>query len=78
MGWFIFGCLLFSVAFLWSFDGDGNEFLIWALCFVGIIAILIHFFRIPTAMELHAGKAVIKYEIVNGVKVDSTFVFREK
>lgn len=29
-------------------------------------------------MDLHAGKAVIKYEVVDGVKVDSTFVFKDK
>lgn len=78
MGWFIFGGLLFSVALLWSFDGDGYEFLIWAVCFVGMIAIFVYFLGIPTAMDLHSDKAVIKYEIVDGVKVDSTFVFREK
>ena len=78
MLWFIFGCLLFIIAMLWSFDGDGHEFLIWILCFVGMIAILTHFFNIPTAMDLHAGRAVIKYEVVDGVKVDSTFVFKDK
>ena len=77
MGWFIFGCLLFIIAMLWSFDGDGHELIIWALCFVGMIAIFIHFLNTPTAMDLHAGKAVIKYEVVDGVKVDSTFVFRD-
>lgn len=77
MGWFIFGCLLFIIAMLWSFDGDGHELIIWALCFVGMIAIFIHFLNTPTAMDLHAGKAVIKYEVVDGIKVDSTFVFRD-
>lgn len=78
MLWFIFGCLLFIIAMLWSFDSDGHEFFIWALCFVGMIAILIYFLNTPTAMDLHAGKAVIKYEVVDGVKVDSTFVFKDK
>ena len=78
MGWAIFGGLLFSVALLWSFDGDGNELFIWALCFVSMIAMLIHFSNVPTAMDLHSGKAVIKYEVVDGVKVDSTFVFKDK
>ena len=31
----------------------------------------------PSAMDLHAGKAVIKCEVVDGVKVDSTFVFKD-
>lgn len=74
---FIFGSLLFVISMLLSCDGDGYEFIIWILCFVGMIAIFIHFFNIPTAMDLHAGKAVIKYEVVDGIKVDSTFVFRD-
>lgn len=77
MGWFIFGCLLFIVAMFLSLDGDGHKFLIWVLCFVGVTAISIHFLNTPTAMDLHAGKAVIKYEVVDGIKVDSTFVFRD-
>jgi len=28
-------------------------------------------------MDLHAGKAVIEYKVVDGVKVDSMFVFRD-
>ncbi len=42
------------------------------LLFVGILL------SIPTAMDLHTGKAVLKYEVVDGVKVDSTFVFKDK
>ena len=78
MLWFIFGCLLFIIALFLTFDGDGHEFLIWAVCFVGMIAILICFLNTPTAMDLHSGRAVIKYEVVDGVKVDSTFVFKDK
>ena len=77
MGWLIFGCLLFVIAMLLTFDSDGNGLLIWALCFVGMMVILAYFLTTPTAMDLHSGKAVIKYEIVDGVKVDSTFVFRD-
>lgn len=76
MVWFIFGCSLFIIAMLWSLDGDGHELIIWALCFVGMIAISIYLSNTPTAMDLHAGKAVIKYEIIDGVKVDSTIVFK--
>lgn len=48
------------------------------MCFWGSLLLLAGIFSgTPTAMDLHAGKAVIKYEIVDGVKVDSTFVFRD-
>lgn len=77
MGWFILGSLLFIIAMLWSLDGDGHEFFLWVLCFAGMILMLIHFLSIPTAMDLHAGKAVIKYEVVDRIKVDSTFVFKD-
>ena len=78
MVWLILGGSLFIVAMFWAMCNDGSELFIWVLCIVGMIAILIHFFKIPTAMDLHAGKAVIKYEVVDGVKVDSTFVFKNK
>ena len=61
----------------WAIGSKGSELLIWALCISGVIAIFIYFLEIPTAMDLHAGKAVIKYEVIDGVKVDSTFVFRD-
>lgn len=77
MGWLIFAGLLFVFAMFWAIGSKGSELLIWALCISGVIAIFIYFLEIPTAMDLHAGKAVIKYEVVDGVKVDSTFVFRD-
>ena len=77
MGWLIFAGLLFIVAMFWAMGSKGSELFIWALCVSGTIAIFIYFLEIPTAMDLHAGKAVIKYEVVDGVKVDSTFVFRD-
>ena len=77
MGWLIFAGLLFIFAMFLAMGSNGSELLIWALCVSGTIAIFIYFLEIPTAMDLHAGKAVIKYEVVDGVKVDSTFVFRD-
>lgn len=76
MGWLIFAGLVFIVAMFWALCSDGSEMFIWALCISGVIAIFIYFLETPTAMDLHAGKAVIKYEVVDGVKVDS-FVFRD-
>lgn len=77
MVWLIFAGLFFIVAMFWAMGSKGSELLIWALCVSGVIAIFIYFLETPTAMDLHAGKAVIKYEVVDGVKVDSTFVFRD-
>ena len=78
MGWLIFAGILFIVAMFLAMDRDESALFIWALCFSGTIAIFVYFLATPTAMDLHSGNAVIKYEIVDGVKVDSTFVFREK
>ena len=78
MGWLIFAGLLFIFAMFWATESDGSEIFIWALCISGTIAILVYFSGKPTAMDLHAGKAVIKYEVVDGVKVDSMFVFKDK
>lgn len=78
MGWLIFAGILFVIAMFLAMDSDGSALFIWALCFLGTLAIFAYFLTTPTAMDLHSGKAVIKYEIVDGVKVDSTFVFREK
>lgn len=49
---------------------------VWGLCILGFAFIFIVLIQEPTAMDLHAGKAVIKYEVVDGVKVDSTVIFR--
>ena len=74
----IFGIILYIVAFIISLDNDNSNILIWFACLCGSMLLFIGFFNIiPTAMDLHAGKAVIKYEVVDGVKVDSTFVFRD-
>lgn len=78
MYWLIFGVVFFIVAFLISCEDRDNAFLVWCLCLISIMAIIVGLSEIPTAMDLHAGKAVIKYEIIDGVKVDSTFVFKNK
>ena len=77
MGWLIFAGVLFIVAMFWAMNSKGSELFIWVLCVSGLIFIFIYFLGVPTAMDLHAGKAVIKYEVVDGVKVDSTFVFKK-
>lgn len=78
MGWFIFGVIFFIVALFISCASKDDAFLVWCLCLISIIAIILGLSQIPTAMDLHAGKAVIKYEVVDGVKVDSTFVFKDE
>lgn len=78
MGWLIFAGLLFIVAMFLAMGSDGSEIFILTLCISGTIAIFVYFSGKPTAMDLHAGKAVIKYEVVDGVKVDSTFIFKDK
>lgn len=78
MGWFIFGVIFFIVAFIISCADRDNAFLVWCLCFISTMSIMVGLSEIPTAMDLHAGKAVIKYEVVDGVKVDSMFVFKDK
>lgn len=78
MGFIIFGFIFFILSLIFSLDDDTSNILIWFMCFWGSVLIVAGIFsKTPTAMDLHAGKAVIKYEIVDGVKVDSTFVFRD-
>ena len=75
----VLGIILIVLSFLFSLDDDTPGLLIWFMCFWGSVLLFVGILlRSPTAMDLHSGKAVIKYEIVDGVKVDSTFVFREK
>ena len=78
MYWFIFGVVFFIVAFFISCASEDDAFLVWCLCLISTMAIMVGLSEIPTAMDLHSGNAVIKYEIVDGVKVDSTFVFKDK
>lgn len=74
----VFGIICFILSFIFSLDDDTSNIIIWFMCFWGSLLLLAGIFSgTPTAMDLHAGKAVIKYEIVDGVKVDSTFVFRD-
>lgn len=77
MGWIIFGFIFFIIALFLAAD-DYEPMIVWGLCVLGLIFIFISIMHEPTAMDLHAGKAVIKYEIVDGVKIDSTFVFKNK
>ena len=75
----ILGIILVVVAFIISLNDENSNIFIWFACLWGSMLILVGILsRIPTAMDLHAGNAVIKYEIVDGVKVDSTFVFKDK
>lgn len=75
----VLGITLIVLSFIISLDDDTSNIFIWFACFWGSILLFVGILlRIPTAMELHAGKAVIKYEIIDGVKVDSTFVFKNK
>jgi hypothetical protein len=76
MGWFILGIICFFIAFIFAAN-DYDPMAVWGLCILGFAFIFIVLIQEPTAMDLHAGKAVIKYEVVDGVKVDSTFVFRD-
>ena len=75
----VLGITLVVLSFIISFDDDHSNIFIWFTCFCGLIFLFAGILsRIPSAMDLHAGKAVIKYEIVDGVKIDSTFVFKNK
>lgn len=75
----VLGFILLVLSFIISLDNDTPNILIWFVCFWGSMLLFIGILlRIPTAMDLHAGKAVIKYEVVDGVKVDLTFVFKDK
>jgi hypothetical protein len=76
MVWAILGIIFFIIAFFLAAN-DYDPMVVWGLCVLGFVFILIVLMQKPTAMDLHAGKAVIKYEVVDGVKVDSTFVFRD-
>ena len=76
MGWAILGVIFFIIAFILAVN-DYDPMVVWGLCICGFVFIFIVLIQEPTAMDLHAGKAVIKYEVVDGVKVDSTFVFRD-
>lgn len=75
----VLGIILIVLSFLFSLDDDIPNPLIWFICFWGSLLLFVGILlKTPTAMDLHAGKAVIKYEVVDGVKVDSTFVFKDK
>lgn len=75
----VLGIILLVLSFIISLDNDAPNILIWFVCFWGSMLLFVGIFlKIPTAMELHAGKAVIKYEVVDGVKVDSIFVLKDK
>lgn len=76
MGWAILGIICFFIA-LFLAANDYDPMVVWGLCILGFAFIFIVTIQEPTAMDLHAGKAVIKYEVVDGIKVDSTFVFRD-
>ena len=74
----VLGIILLVLSFIFSLDDDAPNLFIWFICFWGSVLLFVGIIlRIPTAMDLHSGKAVIKYEIVDGIKVDSTFVFRD-
>lgn len=75
----ILGITLIIISFMFSLDDDNSNLLIWFICFWGSILLFVGILlKSPTAMELHAGKAVIKYEVIDGVKVDSIVVFKKK
>ena len=74
----ILGIILYIVSFIISLNNDTSNILIWFICLWGSMLLLIGIcLKVPTAMDLHAGRAVIQYKVVDGVKVDSTFVFRD-
>lgn len=73
----VLGVICFILSFIISLDDENSNILIWFICVWGSLFLIAGIFlRIPTAMDLHTGKAVIKYEVVDGIKVDSTFVFK--
>lgn len=75
----VLGITLVVLSFIISLDDDTPNIFIWFVCFWGSMLLFVGIIlRIPTAMDLHAGKTVIKYEVIDGVKVDSTFVFKDK
>lgn len=69
------------LCFIWNINTDDNDqkalsiliAMIFAMIFLGGLHSLS-----PSAMDVYAGKTTLKYEVVDGVKVDSIVVFKDK
>lgn len=66
-------------------DKDGIEALVYLAIivvlsvFIGVIAgICISFDNSITPMDVYQGKTTLEYKVVDGVKVDSTVVWKEE
>ena len=75
--------ILFSICLVVTifFTRADSDFFV--LCFGGTCAFLISLLVVaiihdwtPTAMEVYQGKTILKYTVVDGVKVDSTVVWK--
>lgn len=72
-------CIICSI---WNINIDDDDSqkavsiliaMIFAMIFLGGLHSLS-----PSAMDVYAGKTTLKYEVVDGVKVDSIVVFKDK
>lgn len=78
----IISLVICVICFIWNINTDDDKSqkavslllsMIFAMIFLGGIQSLV-----PSAMDVYAGKTTLKYGVVDGVKVDSIVVFKDK
>lgn len=73
--------IICALCFIWNINTDDNSqkavSLLLSMIFAMVFLSGLRSFS-PTAMDVYAGKTTLKYEVVDGVKVDSTIVFKDK
>ena len=77
----VISLMICAICFVWNINTDDNSqkavslllSMIFAMIFLGGLHNIS-----PTAMDVYAGKTTLKYEIIDGIKVDSTVVFKKE
>lgn len=78
----VFG-LLYAIFLFWNVSTDNKDNRVFSAFLLTISAIILAVLilyddnkNIPTALDVYQGKTTIKYEVVDGVKVDSVVIFK--
>ena len=73
---FLVTFIILSLAFVVNDEDAKNLLIIFTI--VALIVTLNMAINKPSAMDVYAGKTTMEYTIVDGVKVDSTVVYKKK
>ena len=77
---FILFIICFTATLFTRIDGDFFICCFGGTCafFISLLVITITYDLTPTAMDVYKGKTTIEYTVVDGVKVDSTVVWKKE